>query len=825
MGGFCRRMACRKSGAILMLVLIFLVTGALLLPPLLSYMGTALKHTAVYQGRSERLYSADAGLTDAKWKIKYDHLAGFSPYDFYHPYNYILESEVSDLVNGNPVNVSIRNIWMPTSGTANAADPLNTPPTDVALATQLISGSGGNPPKLVITSSITSPYFDNAHPGSIEIKIQYYPGSGEDLRIRQLGAWIPAGFIFRQDLGSTIDNYDIPGNSPLVIDHASGQAILWNFNDYPYSGDSTHNQAAFPADASGVPLSPSGSAPLVSKITFKYNASTVNSSPQCMVWINTNLDLSGGGNLTYAWDGSLQIYQITSTAAGSTRVETYVPKSQLRVMGSAMAGDYVAGGNSLMIDSNPYDDESGIRDTLLTSSQADIESVPADAEVAAAYLYWSAWRDGSPLFLDEASSGLTKWNYGSGWSDNGSRFQGHYSSGGEAARYLTLKNSLNLSSYSAGSVFLTWDQSVSGNPGLGNELHYSFSTDGGASWSSDFKAFQGDIGTTTKKFTCVIPGEYLKSTFKLRYYLAGFSHSGQSCLVDNIYIGVLVSDPSVTFQIDGQQTFFDSNGDPARGTQDLISSRNQVVPNYDSGTPHGYSYSSFRDVTALVRAFSQKAPGGNCPGNALYTVGRVVGNTGDNWSYAGWSIIIVFTSPATAGHQLYLYDKFLYSDHYSDLDFDGDGKFGGTISGFLTPGPIANDPDPDAGRMTCFVGEGDNCWTGDFLALNAPEGQWANVNSDPSSIPDSFKLWDGTTPDSLNNVWNGKSVGLTADGVDIDTFHIPWKSPGQPNGLAPGDTAAHIDTYTGVDIWNVVYIMLSFRSATTTGGNLNYLVH
>jgi hypothetical protein len=736
-----RKIASRKQGAILILVLLFLVLGVMLLPPLLSYMGTALKHTGVYQQRTEQLYAADAGITDAKWKIQYDHLGGYSANDFNGSYSYDLGNEVSDLVNGDPVNVSIQNVWMPTAGTANPSDLLNTPPADVAWATQLISGTGGNPPKMVITSSIVAPFIDNAHPGSVEIKIQYYPGVGDDLRIEKLGAWLPGGFTFRKDLGSNIDNYDIAGSSPQILDHAGGQALIWSFNDYPYTGDSVHKLPAFPADGSGTPLSVSGSSPLVSKVTFKFNASTANSSPQCMVWINTNTDLSGGGNLTYTWDGSLQIYHVTSVANNSTQVETYVPKSQLRTMGGAMSGDYVASGNSLMIVTNP--NPNGIRDKLLTSSDANVASIPSDADVAAAYLYWSAWRNGSPLFLDDASSGLGQWNSGSSWNINNQRFQSHYSNGGG---YLTLKNSLNLSSYAAGSVFLTWDQSVVGNPGSSDALYYSFSTDGGSSWSSDYKAFQGDIGSTPRKYTCVVPDQYLKANFKVRYYLAGFSGSGQYCYLDNIYIGVLIPDPSVTFQIDGQQVYFDNKGNPAQGNQDLTSTRNQVLPNYDNSIPHGYSYSCFRDVTALVRNFSQKAPSPatNCPGNARYSVGGVTADTGDNWSYAGWSIIIIYTSKATAGHQLFLYDKFQYSDHYSDIDFDGDGKYGGTISGFLTPNPIANDPDPDAARLTAFVGEGDDVWAGDFLAFNAPQSYWASDSSDPSTIPDSYKLWDGT---------------------------------------------------------------------------------
>jgi hypothetical protein len=68
-------------------------------------------------------------------------------------------------------------------------------------------------------------------------------------------------------------------------------------------------------------------------------------------------------------------------------------------------------------------------------------------------------------------------------------------------------------------------------------------------------------------------------------------------------------------------------------------------------------------------------------------------------------------------------------------------------------------------------------------------------------------------------------------GIDIDTLgidpsitdpklrkYITWDS----GLLKPGDTSAHIDLFTKTDVFNLVYIVFSFRSVTTTGSALNY---
>ena len=148
---------------------------------------------------------------------------------------------------------------------------------------------------------------------------------------------------------------------------------------------------------------------------------------------------------------------------------------------------------------------------------------------------------------------------------------------------------------------------------------------------------------------------------------------------------------------------------------------------------------------------------------------------------------------------------------------------GGFISGFIVPDQIPGEL--NAAGLTVFVGEGDDCYDDDFIAFNAPD----SYQTHPQDIPDSYKLWDGTSSTAVpgsntsshpNNVWNGMSVDLTADGVDIDTFSITWAS----GMLQPHDTSARINMYTGTDNWNLIYIIISFRSSVTTGNALSYLI-
>ncbi len=272
----------------------------------------------------------------------------------------------------------------------------------------------------------------------------------------------------------------------------------------------------------------------------------------------------------------------------------------------------------------------------------------------------------------------------------------------------------------------------------------------------------------------------------------------------------------------------------------VTASVSQVMPNGSSSSPHGWSYSCFADVTNQVVDFF-KGQGVPFYGNGTYTVGHwdvspnyqsttyryalynwtanhqnetVAGYTRyplgsprdgnerdsgyendgdqDEWSHAGWSVIIIYSSPSTLGHHLYLFDEFRHCIQYGTLVFN--------IRGFLAPDDVATDP--QAARMTAFVTEGDYHYSGDYFRVNG------------------YNLSDGYY---VNNVWNGISNVLgqdatTHEGVDIDTFTAGGGI------INPGDTEAEIRMPTNTDVWNLVYIILSFRSEITVGGVIDFRV-
>jgi hypothetical protein len=315
----------------------------------------------------------------------------------------------------------------------------------------------------------------------------------------------------------------------------------------------------------------------------------------------------------------------------------------------------------------------------------------------------------------------------------------------------------------------------------------------------------------------------------------------------------------VNFKVHGVQLYYNTHGLPVVGSSPLACSSYQT----NNVSVGGYAYSCYRDVTALVRYELQalNPSAGNLPGNDTYDVGAASGctlaSTTDNTggieaANCGWSLVIIYSGPSTLGHQLYLYDNFAtaagntgHSYNGSDIDVTGDTNGpGGVISGFLVPPQVQYSDgtwEPVAAKITAFVGEGDYCYSGDFIALNAPlTYQGTTTGHTPWDIPDGnpSKLWDGVTlaapnlgqsgdpnlPNSAaqpDNVWNGKSQsGATLDGVDIKTFNILWSS-----GLIhAGDVSARIDIPTQVDGFNIVYMIFSFRSSVTSGGAISYLI-
>jgi hypothetical protein len=372
-----------------------------------------------------------------------------------------------------------------------------------------------------------------------------------------------------------------------------------------------------------------------------------------------------------------------------------------------------------------------------------------------------------------------------------------------------------------------------------DKLQLSISNDNGTTWSSYITAFSGDkIGTSgylsTATYQYTIPVTYLTSTFKVKLNIEGFNSPGQYCNIDNIRVNVLNPDTGITFKIDNGSgakiVYFDSSGNPASSTNpadQVISTRTQALLTYSyssSAAPtfNGFAYSCFRDVTALTVKYAHQpvSPATNFNGHATYSAIGDLGDTGQQLSHAGWSLVNIFTGPETLGHQLYLFDNYFGSRQDSSgvhVDWDDDGTAGGSITGFVVPQQVQGEV--NSAKLTCFVTEGDDQLTGDSLSINGTK-LWDGINSTSNSSG------------SPNNIWNGKSMVLGSnDGVDIDTPGInPTANPPQyitwnSNILAPGDTSASIDLYTEQDYWFMVYMIISFRSDTTNGGSLNYLIH
>jgi len=914
-----------QTGQALLIVLALFMIGSLTLPPILAHIGTSLKSETVYKSKTNEYYAADSGVEDAIWQIKYDRLgvlfANYDMYDFTDSWNYNMDAPV----NGLTPSVTVANIWMPKDIT----------PLDPATAKASIESN-----KLIVagTSVDTNGY---------KIKISFTPGAGEQnsLKVNSIGIWLPLGFTYNPGTSNLeADTHSAYYSVPVVSNYKGGKALVWSF----------HNPVSFSAFP-GVSTSDN---PEVTEITFNYTAGTVGTTPVAIAWMTT----SGVSDVPLSWDIDTRMFSI-SASAGDTTVDAVSSKCELRKMGAAIAGDYRAIGNSLMIDTDH--DSHGIRDQLLTSSSTTVADIPADADVVAAYLYWSGWiqqpvtnniapfpdtcsnfnnwsrstDDGSdtrvptsdgdisgiwntaPCWddVDEttqndadymtgttdsggyklfnfsafnvpagcsitnltvyvrakklasssadmrpdikvngtrhyptsgnnpSSSSFTTYSYswdtnpdtssawtaadinGTGthplqqfgvytsdlnpdvevsmvyvkvdytsdsrWSISSNKFQGQGSSSATTAqRTITLKNSLNLSSYASGTISVIWDQDENGNLSSSDTLYYAVSADGGNTWSSNMTAFHDD--NPSSPFTYTVPDAYLTNNFKIRFYF-NFDSTSKYVYLDNIKVvqTLLTPDTSVLFKINDTRVYFDAQNNPQSGgtTGEVTAGEQAAIAN----SP-GYSYACHRDVTQLLKTYSDLGANGNHTGNGIYTVGNLNADTGNELSYGGWSIIIVYSSPETAGHQLYLYDAFAINHGNENLDFDNDGQPGGDIKGFLVPEPITGEV--NAATLTCFVGEGDNCYSGDSLTF-------AGTN-----------LSDGY---STNNVWNSKSLGMSYDGVDIDTFYVSWAS----HLIEPGDTTVHIDMPSGTDNWNLVYMILSMRSETVTGGTTYYYIH
>jgi hypothetical protein len=385
-----------------------------------------------------------------------------------------------------------------------------------------------------------------------------------------------------------------------------------------------------------------------------------------------------------------------------------------------------------------------------------------------------------------------------------------------APRVLTLKNSIDLTSHGSGIFNISWDQSESGNLSDNDIFYYAFSGDNGTTWSPYYEAFRGN--DPASPFTTAIPADYITSAFKVRFYF-NFNSSSESVFLDNIRITYLPVDTGVTFKINDQQVYLNGS-EPAVGPHDVTAGRSYAMLNTMWGNPYGFSYMCVRDVTALVKKYPIVPDEEHHTGNAKYTVDGVSAdirnpdNSLSDFAFAGWSLIIVYASPESAGHYIYIRDDnfAFHPGTGGDLDFDEDGAPGGTIRDFVVPNPITDKYghiiETVAAKLTVFVVEGDDF--GNDTSSIVVTGQQSGLSK---SLTEPVGR--------INDVINSRSwPGTFNEGVDIDTFEIKWSD----GILTPKDKQLQVDMYSLNDAWNLVYFIISIRSETVTSGTTYYTI-
>jgi len=674
-----------ESGiAILGVVLILVMVGAIVLPVLLYFMNTASKAGQIVERQTKEDYSASSGIDSGLWRIKTDgklpawlDAIGWDESVYGHAAeNYTLSS--SDPINDNSVVYQIGAKWVLEGlETPNATQKRN-PATFITVAGNY-TGTGS-------TSS----------QGAYEIAFYFSGIDPAVVKVSRIACWLPAGCQLvanSSNLGnastSTVYHCD-----PTTYSYRSGTVVSWDYASPIYCNK-------LPQDGTRY------------IVTFQF---TPNQIPQgVFCWIKTN----DTGNNYLAWNTDLKIFQVTSMATSPTGQSTvataYSTKKEWQKFGSVIEGDYVATGNTLMRDTdNPRQRN---RDRLYKGSSQTVSTIPANAQVQMIYLYWTGWK----------CKPWNAWNYTAtqqaGWP----------------ATYHINQVAFNV---------------------LANGVNCPL--------------------TVTASTTQVVPNGTSSADHGWAY----------SCFAN------ITSDVKNFYSSHGGG--FVGNGTYTVGHWDLSSSSSghpYSMYAMNQTAPYPYSGEGYATPRYTAYPLGSLTDGGQTDSTSSGRDEDYLGNQ-DEWAYAAWSVIVIYTSPSTKGHQVYIYDTLRYNQ-YNTLDFN--------ISGFLTP-DLTNEP--NAAKITCFVGEGDGGvdptnpytdYTGDSIAING------------TTLP-------GDAYNPSNDVWNSQSFieGNLITGIDIDTFNI------SNTIINPGDNQATVALTTNVDAWNMVYMILSFRSAITAGGIFIY---
>lgn len=196
----------KEAGLILPLVLILLLFGGLVAPPLLAYTSTALRSGSAVEGRVLELYAADSGIEDARSRIG----SGDIPVNYYEPFIYYVDNEAPlgpdiasrDIINGKWVQVTMER---------------------VKILEGLENISSGSTPG--VTGTVTGRAVDAS---TYVIEVTYESGAGAML-VNRVGVWVPDPYQYVD--GSTSGDLTFPGDNPdEVVKIAGGTAYRWQFD-------------------------------------------------------------------------------------------------------------------------------------------------------------------------------------------------------------------------------------------------------------------------------------------------------------------------------------------------------------------------------------------------------------------------------------------------------------------------------------------------------------------------------------------------------------------------------------------------------------------
>ncbi len=615
------------------------------------------------------------------------------------------------------------------------------------------------------------------------VEIAYTENIGS-VYMDSLSVWLPPGPGYMV----VVDAWGIPQAEPdhITSAFAGGTVVQWDFDP--------RIDLSEPVGGGGAEL------PIVRSISFKFAGGEEDQG--MFAWLTAYTVAVGGIEPSYiSWDTGYELYRATSQASheiwgSNTKVEAYVGQGETKKTAVASYGNYRATGSPLLIDYagsswvkekpiDPLDPDTWVTiGEVLYDGRSTISDLPDDGEVIAAWLYWSAFIKTSDWSApDEVVSFMYPKAYGPETFEvlNGDEVYtvAAYVSDGEPIVQVPADVLVYLTPTRYYNELLGTAYSDNGNDTFATDYKPVLMSPDPEVFLDGYPLFEGEDYTIEYSIGKVtIIDDALEGNVYIDYSVSGSAEltKGSDYSVDYVQGKVtitneyLVGNATVSYWAQHWETVehaaYDRYGTYLEPAQNTISV--------------GSAYACFADVTDLV--------GGTGNGEfAVRDVDATLGADGPDYGqkcFSGWSLILLYKSAVETAHQFYLYDPIhnaddcpFHSDKYTDIPF--------TLEDFYPPEGVVE------GRLTYFVGEGDDNYEDDYIRFKGASQMVYNPLSDPPTNP-------------VNNVMNEKSTTGEA-GIDIDTYDILDD--------VGSDTEANVQFSTDGDRWYLIYVILSFKTA------------